>query len=40
MSNGEKMDIRMKFSEGKPKIVTIKKFEYKVAIFDILCLNR
>ena len=35
-----KLDVRVKFDHGKPKIVTVKKFEYKVAIFDILCLNR
>ena len=39
-SKAEKLDIRLKFSEGKPKIVTVKKFEYKVAIFDVLCFNR
>lgn len=36
-----KLDVRVKFTEsGEPKVVAIKKAEYKVAIFDILCLNR
>lgn len=35
-----KLDVRLKFIEGKPRIVTVKKFEHKVAIFDVLCLHR
>ena len=36
-----KLDIRVKFTDsGKPEVLAIKKAEYKVAIFDILCLNR
>ena len=35
-----RLDVRIKFNNAKPKIVVVKKFEYKVAIFDILCLNR
>lgn len=35
-----KLDIRLKFSEGKPEVITVKKYEYKVAIFDIACFNR
>ena len=35
-----KLDIRLKFIKGKPIIATVRKFEYKVPIFDILCLNR
>ena len=35
-----KLDIRVKFNEGVPEAVRVKKSEYKVAIFDILCLHR
>lgn len=36
-----KLDIRVRFTDtGKPEVVAVKKAEYKVAIFDILCLNR
>ena len=36
-----KLDVRVKFTDsGEPQVVAIKKAEYKVAIFDILCLNR
>lgn len=35
-----KLDIRVKFNEGSPEAVRVKKSEYKVAIFDILCLHR
>ena len=36
-----KLDIRVKFNdEGKPEVVAVKKAEYKLAIFDVLCLNR
>ena len=34
-----KLDIRVKFNQGKPKVVSVKKFVHKVAIFDVLCLN-
>ena len=35
-----KLDIRVKFNDGVPEAVRVKKSEYKVAIFDILCLHR
>lgn len=36
-----KLDVRVKFNvNGMPEVLSIKKAEYKVAIFDILCLNR
>ena len=36
-----KVDIRVKFDdENKPQVLAVKKAEYKLAIFDILCLNR
>ena len=35
-----KLDVRVKFKNAKPKIIMVKKFEYKVAIFDVLCLGR
>ena len=39
-SKTRKLDIRLKFSEGEPKVVTVRKFEHKVAVFDILCLSK
>ena len=30
----------MEFKDGKPKVVLAKKSEYKVAMFDIICLHR
>ena len=35
-----KLDIRVKFAAKKPEVVAVKKAEYKVAIFDVLCLSR
>lgn len=35
-----KLDIRVKFNKGVPEAIRVKKAEYKVAIFDILCLHR
>ena len=36
-----KLDIRVKFNHaGKPEVVAVKKAEYKLAIFDVLCLKR
>ena len=36
-----KFDVRVKFTDcGMAEVLAVKKMEYKVAIFDILCLNR
>ena len=35
-----KINIRVKFKDGRPKAILVKKSEYKVVMFDIICLNR
>lgn len=35
-----KLDIRLRFTDGKPEVVQVKKDENKVLIFDVMCLNR
>lgn len=35
-----KLDIRLRFADGKPEVVRVKKDERKVLMFDVLCLNR
>ena len=35
-----KINIRVQFKDGKPKVVLVKRSEYKVVIFDIICVNR
>ena len=38
--NKGKLDLRIKFTDGKPEVVSVKVDEQKVATFDILCLHR
>ena len=38
--NEGKLNIRVQFKDGKPKVILVKKSEYKVAMFDIICLHR
>ena len=38
--NRKAVDIRVKFVDGRPYILTVKKNEAKIVIFDVLCLHR
>ena len=38
--NKGKVDIRLKFKDGMPKIMTVRRDEEKLLITDILCLHR
>ena len=37
---GEKVDVRVKFEHGKPKVLLARKNEVKTVIFDVICLHR
>lgn len=37
---GERLDVRVKFEDGQPKILMVKKNEAKTLIFDLICLHR
>lgn len=36
----EKLDVRLKVTDGKPEVVAVRMNERKVAVFDVCCLNR
>ena len=40
VQNKGKVDIRLKFKDGMPKIMTVRRDEEKLLITDILCLHR
>lgn len=40
VKNKGKVDIRLKFKDGIPKIMTVRRDEEKLLITDILCLHR
>lgn len=40
VKNIGKLDLRAKFTDGKPAVVSVKVDEQKVVTFDILCLHR
>ena len=40
VDNKGKVDIRLKFFDGKPQIIAVRKDEEKLLIADVLCLHR
>ena len=37
---GERLDVRIRFDHGQPKVLVVKKNEVKTLIFDLICLHR
>ena len=36
----KKLDVRVEFEHGKPRVLLVKKNEIKTVIFDVICLHR
>ena len=39
-SYGRKLDVRVKFEHGEPRVLLARKNEVKTVIFDVICLHR
>ena len=37
---GERLDVRVKFEDGQPNVLLLKKNEVETQIFDLICLHR
>ena len=37
---GERLDVRVKFEDGRPTVLMVKKNEVKTLVFDLICLHR
>ena len=38
--HGDKLDARVKFEDGKPILLLVKKNDNKIVVFDTVCLHR